>query len=85
MQAREMKPLKVYRALTDSPDGTIQKGDVLWISENGNLNLAGFGWLNDIDFQSSDIIKFSVVEANDYSLYVVGDAEICIKKNCEIK
>lgn len=36
-----MEKLKLYTVIKSSTDGTIETGNIIWISENGDLNIAG--------------------------------------------
>lgn len=36
-----MEKLKLYIVTKGSTDGTIEMGDIIWISENRDLNIAG--------------------------------------------
>lgn len=41
-----MEKLVLYSVTKSSSDGTIESGDLVWLSENGDLNtVMGSGWL----------------------------------------
>lgn len=68
MKATEMKPYIVYRAITTSTDGTIRKGDLLWLSgEPPNLlNLPGIGALPQDEWMLPETGDFEVEKAQGY-------------------
>ena len=71
MKACEMKPGFVYRAITSSSDGSIEKGEWMWISP-GNLSLnMSLGWLDKEEWMSKDTCDFEVEE--DVKHYVYKD------------
>lgn len=83
ISASGMKPLIPYRVVKDSSDGTFIKGDVLWKSENGDINSAtGIGSLpfSEQDDTSND---FECVNASDWKVTKVDNGshyyEICEK------
>lgn len=39
MKATSMEYLLPYKAVSNSPDGTIIDGQLMWVSLNGDLNL----------------------------------------------
>lgn len=85
ISASGMKPLIPYRVVKDSSDGTFVKGDVLWRSENGDINsVTGNGYLpfSEQDETSND---FECVDAPDWRVTKVDNGysihEICEKVN----
>ena len=40
---QEMKPLQAYEVVTPSSDGTFAAGDVIWMSNDGSISIAGPG------------------------------------------
>ena len=76
-----MTPMIPYMAVTDSSDGTIQKGDILWLSRNRQLNcLTGPGWLEPEEWQVSGTSDFLVVEETGYEVIRIGKNESIMKR-----
>lgn len=38
MRIKDLKKLKPYRVIRDSSDGTFFCGEIIWLSENGEIN-----------------------------------------------
>lgn len=83
ISAVEMKPLIPYCVIKDSSDKTFTKGNIIWKSENGDLNsVTGNGFLpfSDQDEASND---FECVDAPDWMVTKVNNGysshEICQK------
>lgn len=83
ISASSMKPLTPYCIIKDSSDGTFVKGDILWKSENGDLNsVTGNGFLpfSEQDEAAND---FECVDAPDWRVTRVDNGysthEICKK------
>lgn len=72
-----MEILRAYRITKESSDGTFQTGDIVWKSENGDLNSAhGRGWILP-DEQTSETIDFECEEAVDWKVTKTGSRESC--------
>lgn len=64
--ASEMKPLIPYCVIKASSDGTFVKEDVLWKSENGDINsVTGNGFLPFLE-QDEASNDFECVDAPDW-------------------
>ena len=75
-----MENLKLYTVTKPSTDGTFQMGDIIWLSENGDLNNAkAGGWLSKDEWDVDDINDFAVEECKTHRLLVVGGEEMVIK------
>lgn len=82
MLSYDMKPLTPYRVIKDSFDTSLQKGDIVWLSENGDLNLADPtypGWLTEREWKTPETSDFEIVPAPDYKLICLGRTETIIK------
>lgn len=65
----EMEPDKVYRVTKDNTDGSVFKGDLLYIDKNdGRLVCNTCGWLDKEDLAPA-IMDFKCVLAKDYEVY----------------
>lgn len=83
ISASGMKPFIPYCVIKDSSDGTFVKGDVLWRSENGDINsVTGNGFLPFLD-QDESSNDFECVDAPDWMVIKVNNGysthEICQK------
>lgn len=73
MNATAMEHLKPYKAISNSPDGTITAGQLMWVSLNGDLNLPdkyGGGCLLKEEWADNSTCDFEVEEASDYIIEV---------------
>lgn len=78
-----MKNLKshiVYVVTKSSTDNSIVKGDIVWLSVNGDLNLAQERcWLTKAEWDVSGTNDFEVEECRDYYLDVNNGYE-CVRQ-----
>lgn len=88
MDSVQMQILTPYEVTKASSDGTLCVGDLVWISENGDLNIAdpkspGWGWLDSADWHSPLTVDFEVKSADEYKvLHLVDGREVlCEKKS----
>lgn len=78
MKSYEMKPLVAYKATKSSTDGTVIKGDSLWLSENGMLNVCtknGGGFLNKEEWDNKGTNDFEVEEDRRFIIVVSRGSE----------
>lgn len=67
MRAIDMDVNTPYRVVTNSSDGTIAIGDIVWLSSNGHLNDANeTAFLLEEEWKSSETVDFEVEEATEY-------------------
>ena len=72
-----MEKLRLYTVTKSSTDGTIETGNIIWISENGDLNIAGRkGFLIHDEWDNPDTKDFKVKPCEDYYLEIVNGHEI---------
>ena len=72
MKAQELETLKPYRITKDSSDGTFVSGDIIWMSDSGDINsvqAAGCinpneAWGKTLDFEVETTPDFEVVKTN---------------------
>lgn len=70
-----MEILMAYRVLTDSTSHCAKVGDVVWLSENGDLvNANAGGWLSKDEYE----IDFEYEIANDYYLMPFCGSELLV-------
>ncbi len=75
----DMKPLQVYEVITPSSDGTFTTGDVIWMSNDGSISVAGPGSgcinANELVDGTAD---FKIKERNDCAVYRHGHTEYIV-------
>ncbi len=71
-----MEKLELYTVTKSSSDGTFQVGDIIWVSDNGDLNNAmGGGWLSEEEWNTGGINDFEVKECTTHYLNVINGSE----------
>ena len=69
MTGKDMKPDVVYRVTKDNSDGSVFKGDLLYIDKNdGQLVCDTCGWF-DKEHLVSAVMDFECVPAEGYEVY----------------
>lgn len=84
MKAIEMKTGIAYKAITESTDGTIISGQLMWVSPK-DLSLClpnsnGGGFLLKEEWMSSETSDFEVEETSEYYVNIQRGSE-CLQKN----
>ena len=75
-----MDKLKLYTVIKPSSDETLQVGDIIWLSENGDLNDArAKGWLSKDEWDIAGINDFEVEECKTHHLVVMYGSEMIVK------
>ena len=75
-----MEKLKLYTVTKSSTDETLQAGDIIWLSENGDLNDAkAGGWLSKDEWDVDGTNDFAVEECKTHRLLVVDGEEMIVK------
>lgn len=75
-----MEKLKLYTVTKSSSDETLQVGDIIWISANGDLNNAMVGgWLSEEEWDTDGINDFEVKECTTHYLDIINGSEIIRK------
>lgn len=72
MKAQELKAFKPYRVTKSSSDRTFVSGDIIWMSENGDINsIQAAGCIaphevgqKTLDFEVEIVPDFEVVKTN---------------------
>lgn len=83
IRARDMRPNTPYRVTHGTLDGTLAIGDIVWMSENEDINVAGKygGFLCKDEWKHNPYINgFYVEPAEDYEVIVSGNRESLVKK-----
>jgi hypothetical protein len=85
MKAIEMKTGIVYKALTGSTDGTIEIGQIMWVSPK-DLSLClpdsvGGGALNKEEWMSAETCDFEVEITSEYYVDINRGSECLQKKD----
>ena len=68
-----MEKLKLYKVTKASSDGTFNIGDIIWLSNNEDLNSLGF--LSKSEWDNPRSNDFEVEECTDYYLDVTDRSE----------
>lgn len=75
-----MEKLKLYTVTKPSSDETLQAGDIIWLSENGDLNDAkAKGWLSKDEWDIAGTNDFEVEECKTHHLVVMYGSEMIVK------
>ena len=75
-----MDKLKLYTVIKPSSDETLQVGDIIWLSENGDLNDAkAKGWLSKDEWDVAGTNDFEVEECKTHHLVVMYGSEMIVK------
>ena len=75
-----MEKLKLYTVIKPSSDETLQAGDIIWLSENGDLNNAkAGGWLSKDEWDVDGTNDFAVEKCRTYHLVVLDGREMVLK------
>ena len=75
-----MEKLKLYTVTKSSTDETLQVGDIIWLSENGDLNDAkAGGWLSKDEWDANGTNDFAVEECKTHRLLIVSGEEMIVK------
>lgn len=72
MKVQELETLKPYRVTKSSSDRTFVSGDIIWMSENGDINIVqAAGCINPhevgsqtLDFEAEVALNFEIVKGN---------------------
>lgn len=71
-----MEKLRLYVVTKGSSDGTFKAGDVIWLSQNGDLNNCNAGgWLSEEEWKHSKTCDFEVEPSKEYYLEVRNGSE----------
>lgn len=66
-----MEKLKLYTITKSNTDGSFEVGDIIWLSENGDLNsVQGKGWLSKEEWDVPNTNDFEVTECKTHYLDV---------------
>lgn len=72
-----MEKLKLYTVTKSSSDGTLQVGDIIWLSDNGDLNNAMCGgWLSEQEWNIYGTNDFEVEQCTTHYLDIVNRSEV---------
>ena len=74
-----MEKLKLYTVTKTSSDETLQIGDIIWLSENKDLNNANKGFLSKYEWEVAGTNDFEVEECRTYHLLVMNGCEMVVK------
>lgn len=73
----EMEKMKAYNVIKNSSDKTFILGEIIWISENGDINsVQAAGAINPYEV-GCKTLDFKVEVASDYEVIKANGSEIC--------
>ena len=71
-----MDKLKAYTVIKSSTDKTIEFGDIVWLSANGDLNsIKGQGWLSEEEWNIEGTNDCEVEECRTHYLDITNGSE----------
>lgn len=77
MLLQKMDKLKPYRVIKESSDRTFIFGDIIWVSQNGDINnMNANGWITPSEVDDNTL-DFEVKNADDFEVLIIGKQEIC--------
>ena len=77
MKHSSLEILKPYRIIKSSSDGTFIVGEIIWISENKDINsVQGKGFIPLIECKNGTL-DFEAESANDWEIIRSAHSEIC--------
>lgn len=75
-----MEKLKLYTVIKSNSDHSIKAGDIIWLSQNGDLNNATIkGWLKFNEWNAEKCADFETTECTTHRLEIQEGAEKVIK------
>ena len=75
-----MDKLKLYTVTKPSSEETMQAGEIIWLSENGDLNdTKAKGWLSKGEWDVADTNDCEVEECTTHHLLVLDGQEMVVK------
>lgn len=77
MKVQELEVLKSYRVIKDSSDRTFISGDIIWLSENGDINSVQAAGCIDLYEVGRNTLDFEVEAAPDFEVIKTKESEIC--------
>ena len=78
----KMEKFKLYTVIKGSTDGLIKIDDIVWLAENGDLNIAQCKvWLTKEEWSNPKTKDFKVEPCKDYCLDIEKGYEIVRKVN----
>ena len=79
MALQKMDKPKPYRVIKDSSDRTFVSGDIIWISQNGDINnMNANGWITPSEVEA-ETLDFEAENADDFEILIIGKQESCRK------
>ena len=79
MKYNELEKIKAYRITKKSSDGTFTPGEIIWISDGGEVNSAQYGSCIYPEEGESTTWDFEAELADDWEAIVIGKTEFCRK------
>ena len=81
LKISDLQPMTPYKVTKQSSDHTFTEGEIIWVSENGDINsIQGSGWITPSECPKKTL-DFVCVEAPDYEAFKIGNIETCKAKD----
>ena len=80
MKAQELEALKPYRIVKNSSDRTFISRDIIWVSENGDINSVQAAGCIDPHEVGRNTLDFEVEAAPDFEVVKTNGSEICRRR-----
>lgn len=75
-----MEKLKLYTVIKSNSDHSIKAGDIIWLSQNGDLNNATIkGWLKSSEWRQKGCNDFEITECQTHRLEIREGIERVVK------
>lgn len=85
LKISDLQPMIPYRITKESSDHTFVVDDVIWISENGDINsVQRSGWITPSEC-SKESLDFECAEAPDYEVFKIENIETCKQKEQQME
>lgn len=80
MKIQELDVLKPYCVIKSSSDNTFVSGDIIWMSENGDINCVQAAGCIDPHEVGRNTLDFEVEAAPDFEVVKTNGSEICRRR-----
>ena len=77
MKVQELEALKPYRVIKSSSDETFASGDIIWISDNGDINSVQAAGCISPHEVGQKTLDFEVEIVPDFEVVKTNGSEIC--------
>lgn len=80
MTSDQLSLLTIYEVTRANSDGSVQVGDLVWLTADGELhNATAGGWMSEDDWLQDSIVDFECILSDCYYLEVLPNGRERIK------